>query len=477
MDKRGLIGLFALTFIFMLFLLFMFLKSTGFVEVTGYTVADGQFSVSEIIFTKLEYDDGDLVPADGDFGIYDNVGCVVDYSGSNSTNLSIGFYSAQNSLGNPNEVYANIFNNTFEDITCSEDANGKACLAKYNITSYSPGEWKCFTTWNSDQVMISDSLEMENKVPVLVKNIGNINLNIDGSYSNDKPIDLDDYFKDLEGVDLQYGAIGQKYLVIEVEDNGDVLFTNPGNYEGFEYIKFRAHDGIDGTFSNNVSVKVGEGVVDVLQVCNSIWDCNWAPCIGVQQRCVYYDKNNCGHDENKPNDLIQPCANDVGIPSGQGTKPIELTGTLEITKPLLNDTKKTLLLMGLVVLILAVLGFGSYLLFRKKEKVELREPIREAVVRQGGVQQTGQVVNLSDLYRYIETALQQGQQPQNIKQDLAKAGWQQRDIDAGFNYMGLKRFVAEKLKSGFGKEKIVESLKAKGWKDDLINSVFRELQK
>ena len=58
MDKRGLIGLFVLTFIFMLFLLFMFLKSTGFVEVTGYTVADGQFNVNGVIFTKLEDDDG-----------------------------------------------------------------------------------------------------------------------------------------------------------------------------------------------------------------------------------------------------------------------------------------------------------------------------------------------------------------------------------------------------------------------------------
>lgn len=484
MDKRGLIGLFAFGFIVLMFLLFMFLKSTGFVVVTGYTVADGDFSLSNVVLKKVEFENGNKKLVDDDFHIYDSLACTASYSGSNATNLSIGFYSSQNSTSNPNQFYSDIFVNSFGDVACLQDANGKACIAYYNISNYVSGDWKCFATWNStsvvsDQVRISDPLEMINRAPILLKNIPNINLSLSGDYKDDsEEIDLGDYFQDLERSSLKYGAVGQKYLVIAVDENGDVSFTNPSGYEGMEYVRFRAHDGVDGTFSNNFSIRVGEGFIDVLDVCNSVWDCNLGPCINGQQRCIYYDKNNCGHDEGKPNDLVQSCQASVGADSGDGSKqPLQLTGTLEIKKSIFSGDKKTLLFVGLVVLVLFVIGFGCYLLFRKKESTELMSPVREAVVKQGGVQQTGQVVNLSDLYKYIEKALQRGQQLQKIKQDLINVGWQQRDVDAGFNYINLKRFVADKLNAGFSKDKVIESLKSKGWKRDIIEAIFRDLGK
>ena len=80
------------------------------------------------------------------------------------------------------------------------------------------------------------------------------------------------------------------------------------------------------------------------------------------------------------------------------------------------------------------------------------------------------------MQNYIENAIKQGQGVQQIKTDLEKAGWNKKDIDDTMNYCTLKKFVSDKKQQGFTKEKIMESLKSKGWKDEIINKIFQELK-
>jgi len=466
MPKRGFLGLGVIGFFLMLFLLFYFLNSTGFLEVTGFASHEGptNLTINEVLITKIGLVNGNINVVNGSLHIYDNVACAVDYelTSGGTTNLTLNIYSPRNSVENPNKIFFNIFNDNLEETECKDNV----CLAYYNVTEYIFGNWRCAASWDN-RLEVSNELEMENSAPILVKNIQDINLNLDGSYAG---IDLDDYFKDLENDDLEYGAVGQSYLAVEIKSNGDVKFYNTENYEGTEKIKFRAHDGLKGTFSNEIIVKVGSGISSTPVVCNSVWDCNWGECVNGKQKCAYFDRNNCGINTGKPNDLTKDC--EISQAGSGSVKPLVLTGTLEIEKPALSGMKRTLVLVGIVVIVLAMAGFGVYLLYRKpaaKESVELVQQPRQ------NIQQQEEAVNLPELQNYIEAALREGQGRQKIEMDLLKVGWQKSDIENNYNLIMLKKFVKEKLGSGFSKEKIMESLKSKGWKDDILNAVFKSV--
>src|SRR3989338_6932802 len=113
-------------------------------------------------------------------------------------------------------------------------------------------------------------------------------------------------FSDIEDDKLIYGAVGQINIQIFVDENGIVAFSNPSKWEGYEYILFRAYDGELGTFSNNITIKVGSGTNQSGQAgCVTVWDCNWETCVNGKQNCVYFDRNNCGSDIDKPANLVR----------------------------------------------------------------------------------------------------------------------------------------------------------------------------
>lgn len=474
MNKRGFLGFGVFGFFLMLFLLFYFLNSLGFIEITGFASHDGQtnLTVNKILFTKVSVVNNVPAIINESFNLHDSIACIVqhDLVQGGITNLSFVFYSPQNSVENPNKFFADVFNDTAEETRCEEDI----CFSYYNLTDYIFGDWRCAALWDN-RMSISSTLAMNDSAPEFLEDIDDIILNKDGSYKNQSKLDLDKYFLDLEGDDLEYGAVGQMHLVLNIKSNGEVQFLNPENFEGTETIKFRAHDGLKGTFSNDVVVTVGSGITSVLGAqCNFVWDCNWGECINGKQTCIYFDRNNCGSIQGKPADLERDCAG--ALATAGGKKPLVLTGDLDIEKPAVTGIKRTLMIVGIVVIVLALVGFGVYLLYRKPVARDVtKHPYVQQPVQQN--LQTTQTVNFTELQNYIESALQEGQGRQNIEIDLLKVGWQKSDIESSYNIVILKKFVKDKLSNGVSKEDILKGLKLKGWSDDLINAVFGALGK
>lgn len=478
MHKRGLIKFFVFAFFLLMFFLFAFLKSAGIIEITGYT-AHNPFSVNSTEISKIEVlEDGNVVGVEGSFHKFDFLGCAFDYSGATGgVVLDVGFYSDIHTADNPNVVYANAFGASPppEEFLC--DSASSTCLAYYNVTSYEPGNWKCFVKYGSN-LLTSDPLRMINSPPVLTEEIPDVTLNLDGSYIGNETLDLNDYFEDFEGDEVTYGAVGQLQVIISVDD-GVAVVNNPDNYEGVEIVKFRAHDGVNGTFSNDVRIIVGSGVADDFEVCTPIWDCRWGECINSAQSCDYFDRSNCGDENERPENLIRECESFLSVSQNQlpGGE-IQLTGTLEIEEPLIAGKQRSLIYIGVAVLVVLLVGFGVFLLVRNARKAKaggIKGEFKPAAVQeQKPAEQTSVNQQLAD---YVENALGQNQDLNKIKTELINVGWNNADVEQAINFIRLKKFVKSKLDAGFSKEIITNSLKSKGWKDDLINKIFSALGK
>lgn len=489
MDKKGFIRFFVFAFLLLAFLLFAFLRSQGFVEleITGFAVSE-IFGVDEVVLSRVEItSSGNLEAVAGNFHKYDLLGCAFDYNGDkNSTTAEVGFYFQDGGPDNPDEVFADAFRSESEDFLCDEV--NSACVAYFNVTSYQPGIWNCFVRWGNNTAEDSDGLLMVNSPPVFRGEVPDISIEVDGSYSQgEEQIDLDDYFEDLEDDYVTYGSVGQLHVLVRVDDDGLVYFDNLEGYEGVETIMFRAHDGSNGTFSNDVVVVVGSGTVDNLAACNAVWDCDWGPCLNGQKVCRYFDRNSCGNNTNKPVDLVESCS-EVTAQTAAAAEPIQLTGTLEIEKPLVAGAKRSMLLIGLAVFVLLIVIVLAVLFLKQAKKKKSGEEIKsEAAVSEEKfkpvktaevqAQQEQKTANVDELINYVESVLGSGQNADKLRTDLIGAGWQKSDVDYSLSFANLKRFVKSKLDAGFDKEKIIQSLKAKGWKDDLINAVFSNLGK
>ncbi len=470
MDKRGSFSLGIFAFVFLMFLLFLFLRSVGFLGVSGLTSHDSSLNVDNVTLTKVIIeDDGSIDAVEGEFHLYDTIGCAVDYTGTG--NLSIGIFSEENDLQNPNIFYPDILNDNITETVCTIS---NTCLAYYNVTEYEPGNWLCYAEYGNS-IKLSSELEMVNSPPALSRDIENIQISVNGSYINRSALDLDDYFQDLEDDNLDYDAVGQLYITVLIDNSGVVTFVNSQNYQGYENIKFRAKDDSGHVYSNNLTVTVGNPQApQPVQTCGSVWDCTWSTCINGQQKCAYYDKNSCGNSTNKPLDLTRSCQVVINQQQAQ-TQPIDLGGEIEVTKPSLSGTKRILVMAGIGIILLLILSLGVYLLIKKGKKPEKKEDTKPVMQQIKQEPQKANINKLSELKTFIESSLQKGQTEQKIRSDLLNVGWLKKDVDYCFNYVALKKYVKEKLNTGFTKEKIVESLKAKGWDDAIVNDVLNSL--
>ena len=141
------------------------------------------------------------------------------------------------------------------------------------------------------------------------------------------------------------------------------------------------------------------------------------------------------------------------------------------------ESKSNVLLIPIILFALGIISLGGYFIIKKlKDKKNTEQPLKTTTI-QPDLPAPPQIVQQANpMQNYIENAIKQGQGVQQIKTDLEKAGWNKKDIDDTINYCTLKKFVNDKKQQGFTKEKITESLKSKGWKDEMINKIFQELK-
>lgn len=477
MDKRGNSSFIVVVFLLVLFMLFFVLKLNG---STGYAVvnSDSNLVLNDLTLNKTEIITEGFNVFNAETGFHKNnlIGCIFDYTlkdKNNLTNFSIGFYSQDKTIDNPNGIYYDIFNIKSDNVFYSNDSG----IAIFNATEYKPGDWHCFAIWEGNS-LLSNKLTMNDSAPVLINPIPSINIDVNGNYiDSNQTLDLNNYFKDPEGDKITFGAVGYSNIVVSVDSDGIVSFSNPNKWEGYENVLFRAYDGYLGTFSNNLTIKVGSGVSSTFgNDCTPVWDCNWDTCVNGKQNCVYYDKSNCNVITSKPADLIRDCSTDQQAQTA-AQAPKVVVGDLKsfnVNIPSTSDTTRNFLVIGIVVLILFILGFGTYFILslRKKPVAEVKKVETNNFNPVAKLQVNAE--NINELKSYISKALKQGQQESKIVKDLLSAGWKKEDIDKTLNFFKLKSFVDTKLAAGFDKDKIVESLKAKGWKDDVINSLFEK---
>jgi len=95
----------------------------------------------------------------------------------------------------------------------------------------------------------------QNYPPVLSKNIPDQSWAV--STSNDNAFDLDDYFTDADGDELSYTVEGNVNIIVAIDANNMINFSQPANWLGSETVIFTANDGWGGiTRSNSVTLTV-----------------------------------------------------------------------------------------------------------------------------------------------------------------------------------------------------------------------------
>src|SRR3989338_259926 len=513
MDKKG-SNLVIVSMFFVFLLLFVTIKYNEGFTITGLATANlggSGLDIQDIVFVKLNFvrNDVPVISSESFFFKDDTIACFVDYSSQSNNDFDVGFFTEGKDDKNPDVLFKNILTSNLENIRC--DPSTTACMVSYDVQSSKIGNWNCFVKAN-DQSVVSNSLRMKNRAPILINDIQDIYLNVDGSYIG-SPINLNDYFNDLDSSNLQYSAFGHKGIEIAVGNDGVVLFSNPLGLEGNQTIKFRAFDGEVGGFSNEVIIYVGgsgpgEGFDSI---CHVIWDCKWTECKDGLQNCIYFDKNNCSVPKTKPQDLVRSCVvNAQGVVAQSGLVQGSLPEALKLNPggeklSAVTGLNRILLIVGLILAVLIVISMVVLIVYKVYNKD--KEPLisnfgNESKVsifsklnffsksKTGGVvdnktistEDTTQkikpedskqlVSNTTELNDYIYNAISAGETDDKIKSDLLKAGWKQIDITNSLDYVKLKRFVDSKIKQGAQKDNLLNLLRSKGWKSSLIDSVF-----
>lgn len=373
------------------------------------------------------------------------------------------------------------------------------CFGKYVVDKFEDTEAKCIAELNNSlgnfASGVSGYIKIVNRPPVLTSDIPDIEIAVGEDYV----LDLSDYFSDPEGDNLNYDALGTLHAFMNITGS-DVTISGAQAYDGVDVLVFRAIDS-KGTFviSNNVSVNYN-GTASV-SGCKTDWSCTeFSACVDGYRTRICTDNNECDVLTGKPVEQ-QKCTavGDAGSEESAQTGN-DKSATTPLTKLQQPETSNTMFYVVLIiVVVLALAGGGGaiyYFKFYKKtdeEGEEKKEEKKEEVI--GGVTgestlykpaenkavvQTSEqakpaetqpvaVSNVDEIYKYFEQAADLGK----AKDELLAAGWDKKDVQRAFDVVTLRRYVAEKIKSGFDKEKLKESLKSRGWKQDIIDDVFK----
>ena len=383
----------------------------------------------------------------------DTIVCGVFYSGPG--NLTIKIFAPGDRTSNPTEQVSG------SELNCNTVDGFTTCYALYNVRTFKAGQWNCYAELVNgvfiDSAVPLETLFMSSSSPSLKQNINNFNITIDGSYS--PLLNLNNYFENVGNNSLEFSVVGNKYIIFTVSNGGLVRFANPNGFEGIENLTFvaRNDDGI--TRSNPVLVRVGIGSnipastsTQTQNDCNPRWECRWSSCIGDFQSYSCVDVNNCGVLTGKPEEKTESCGSHVESSFDDSTGEIYSSSGLSlITK---------IIIFGITLLVVIGLLLGIFLFSKKNKSSIAKSPIITELKNQE---------SLSDI---IESRLNKGEKLDKIQYDLLLKNKKQADIEYSSNFVTLKLFVKQKISEGFPKDKIIDSLKMKGWKDEIIKDVM-----
>ena len=445
---------------------------------TGMVGADSAVEkIKSVDIVPLEITDGELEIVQEDhieFGQL--IGCLINFN-ADSINVSIYGPQKQN-LNDPTIKFFNI-NSSYanETVFIDFESTPHVVAAGYILETPEFGEWKCFAQ-SGEKYNISAPLLMINKKPELIKQIPNITLS-----SNNFIINLNQHFRDPEGQELTFAAVGQRLTKITI-DNGNATIKKLG--DGTEKIRFRAFDGLVGTLSNEVILKVGTGIEeDTESVCNIIWDCApWGECLSGTQTRICTDLGYCNNPIGKPVELQSciPTMSDFQYSDDQQQNVPGKKIAVQIDQRTIPEPLRIVVITLIVILSLGFIGFIAYLILIKLKAKKLNSNLlmnQKSVVEninkpKNDIQiAESKTINIDSLENYVISALRQKMPESKIKKDLLKVGWKQSDINKAFDFAKLKQFIDSKLKLGHSKESIKKILIAKGWKQEAINKAIK----
>ncbi len=157
------------------------------------------------------------------------------------------------------ELYTNVNGWGKKAEVVNPSSNTEVSFSVKNISN-GDYQWNCKAIDGSEGIKFSSSNRSvsvnlaPNNAPTYKGGISSQSWNINTERKN--AFDLDDYFSDLEGAKLSYSVSGNANIVVNIDANNVVSFSQPSNWFGTEKIYFSASDGDASVNSGEINLTV-----------------------------------------------------------------------------------------------------------------------------------------------------------------------------------------------------------------------------
>lgn len=512
--KRGNASAIALGVLFFLFMLFMLFKP----EITGSFVFD---------IGNVETKTNMSIPLKGNFSFEifeaDIKSDVVNIT--NNSYLKLVLWNADNPSGISRVVYfEELKDKTSPKINFSNNENVKIVnntgwyaidLSYFNLASSKNGTFTLsFDLWLNDTSRKLDASKTAtiiigytnitiaappatpptNRAPKLVEKVENMTMASGGTLE----IDASNYFADEDGDRLKYDIDGRFHGLTDVEREIIILEGTAG-FEGVDRLRIYAYDSNLTAYSNYFYVEqvianetqANESAFE--EECNPEWSCTaWSGCSNSEMTRTC--SNECGIEEGKPAE-IESCVESLSGDSGVNRETVQEKEKLKAL-PAQKDNTSLFIIISFSALLVLIIAGGAfyYFKFAKGKGPNIDASNAEAVggggiigesvlykqraaanegVKENTNQEQKSNANFDEVYTYLQNIIDNKGDVEKAKQDLLDAGWAKQDVERAVNVCNLRKYTADKVKAGYDIAKIRETLISKGWKQDILEDVFK----